>query len=92
MELVIKLSTTYQTYYILNDSGLNIEKTHEFYTHYNLFLIFKELYPDYFEENTGPGRPRTYTASIIGLLKISLVCYDFLVSFDDIFFHPFYVV
>ena len=65
MELVIKLSTTYQTYYILNDSGLNIEKTHEFYTHYNLFLIFKELYPDYFEENTGPGRPRTYTASIM---------------------------
>ena len=27
-----------------------------------------------------------------GLLKISLVCYDFLVSFDNIFFHPFYVV
>ena len=59
------MSTTYQSYYILNNPGDNIDKTHEFFTLYYLFQIFKELNPHYFAKNNGPGRPRIYTPDVM---------------------------
>ena len=41
------MSTTCQSYYTLKNPGDNISKTHEFYTLYYLFQIFKELNPNY---------------------------------------------
>ena len=35
------MSTTYQSYYILNNPGDNIDKTHEFFTLYYLFQIIQ---------------------------------------------------
>lgn len=59
------MSTTYQSYYILNNPGDNIDKTHEFFTIYYLFQIFKELNPHFFTKNNGPGRPRIYTPDVM---------------------------
>ena len=59
------MSTIYQSYYILNNPGDNIDKTHELYTIYYLFQIFKELNPHYFTKNNGPGRPMIYTPDVI---------------------------
>ena len=57
--------TTCQSYYTLKNPKGNISKTHEFYTLYHLFQIFKELNPDYFDKNKCPGRPRIYTPDIM---------------------------
>ena len=59
------MSATCQSYYTLKNPGDNISKTHEFYTLYYLFEIFKELNPCYFNQNGGPGRPRIYTPDIM---------------------------
>lgn len=59
------MSTTYQSYYALRNPGDNIDKTHELYTLFYLFEIFKELNPIYFDEGDDPGRPRIYTTDII---------------------------
>ena len=59
------MSTTCQNYYTLKNPGDNISKTHEFYTLYYLFQIFKELNPNYFDKNNSPGRPRIYNPDIM---------------------------
>ena len=59
------MSTTCQSYYALKNPGENIDKTHELYTLYYLFEIFKELNPSFFDKNKRPGRPRIYTADIM---------------------------
>lgn len=41
------MNTTYQSYYALRNPGDNIDKTHELYTLYYLFEIFKELNPSF---------------------------------------------
>ena len=61
----LKMNTIYQSYYTLKNLGDNIDKTHEFYTLYYLFQIFKELNPHYFKKNRGSDRPRIYTADIM---------------------------
>ena len=59
------MSATCQSYYTLENPAENIDKTHEFFTIYYLFQIFKELNPHYFDKNNGPGRPRIYTPDIM---------------------------
>ena len=59
------MSTTCQSYYTLKNPGDNIGKTHELYTLYYLFEIFKELNSILFEENKCPSRPRIYAADIM---------------------------
>ena len=41
------MSTDCQSYFGLRNPSDHIEKTHEFYTLYYLFQIFKELNPSY---------------------------------------------
>ena len=45
------MSTDCQNYFGLRNPSDHIEKTHEFYTLYYLFQIFKELNPSYFNKN-----------------------------------------
>ena len=59
------MSATCQSYYTLENPAENICKTHEFFTIYYLFQIFKELNPHYFDKNNGPGRPRIYTPDVM---------------------------
>ena len=59
------MSTDCQSYFGLRNPSDHIEKTHEFYTLYYLFQIFKELNPNYFNKNDGPGRPRIYTPDLM---------------------------
>lgn len=59
------MNTTYQSYYTLRNPGENIDKTHELYTLFYLFEIFKELNPSFFDKNKSSGRPRIYTADIM---------------------------
>ena len=59
------MKTSYQSYYTLKNPGDNISKTHELFTLYYLFMIFKELNPHFFVKHKGPGRPKIYTADIM---------------------------
>lgn len=59
------MSTTCQSYYTLKNPGENIDETHEFFTIYYLFQIFKELNLHYFDKNNGPGRPKIYTHDVM---------------------------
>ena len=59
------MSATCQSYYTLENPAENIDKTHEFFTIYYLFQIFKELNPHYFDKNNGPGRPKIYTPDVM---------------------------
>ena len=59
------MSTDCQSYFGLRNPSDHIEKTHEFYTLYYLFQIFKELNPSYFNKNDGPGRTRIYTPDLM---------------------------
>ena len=59
------MSITCQSYYTLKNPSENIDETHEFFTIYYLFQIFKELNPHYFDKNNDPGRPKIYTPDVM---------------------------
>lgn len=49
------MSSVCQSYYTLKNPGDNIDETHEFFTIYYLFKIFKKLNPHYFDKKIWSG-------------------------------------